>query len=552
MATQGAKWGNEVSMKRFGEAMFTNPTYFPINSDGQRLQATINEREDGSDLYALLNVGFTKSRNENASNRIVLYSIFDVFTNHMATMAQYNAFALPILDALKWLNYQKTDEVTVTENGQQKTVRKTVDSVREQLNREFGAPAEENGRAKRGYAEEFILNIIRDFNGSKIQGSPNEGLFKKMLHNYNVAQVSTNLRVVIQQISAIVRAGQVVNYKSILRAKKLKREVVERNIAEMEKYSGIAVWKSMGFYDINISRSLSDLIKHNASFQEKVNEKGLAWAESADKLTWAAIWCSCKEEVLLRGMKYGDPGFFDAVTKLFDEVIYRTQVVDCILTKNEYMRDSSFIPRFTSSFMSEPITTASMVMSTMDKYQMDLQKGLSKQEAWQRNKKAIGVTVGIYSAGSILNAALQAVMDAFRDDDEYETYGEKYWEAFKGNLVDELIPLNKIPIISDAYEIVKELVGVVTDYFWDYEIYGNAPETITGQLTDKGFKAVEILCQKLSGEDTGYTWYALIRNLLQVASGLSGLPMANFVREVVTFWNNTAGGLVPGLKVKTY
>ena len=285
MATQGAKWGNEVSMKRFGEAMFTNPTYFPINSDGQRLQATINEREDGSDLYALLNVGFTKSRNENASNRIVLYSIFDVFTNHMTTMAQYNAFALPILDALKWLNYQKTEEITVTENGQQKTVRKTVDSVREQLSRVFGAPAEENGRAKRGYAEEFILNIIRDFNGSKIQGSPNEGLFKKMLHNYNVAQVSTNLRVVIQQISAIVRAGQVVNYKSILRAKKLKREVVERNIAEMEKYSGIAVWKSMGFYDINISRSLSDLIKHNASFQEKVNEQGLAWAESADKLT---------------------------------------------------------------------------------------------------------------------------------------------------------------------------------------------------------------------------------------------------------------------------
>lgn len=552
MATQGAKWGNEVSMKRFGEAMFTNPTYFPINSDGQRLQATINEREDGSDLYALLNVGFTKSRNENASNRIVLYSIFDVFTNHMATMAQYNAFALPILDALKWLNYQKTEEVTVTENGQQKTVRKTVDSVREQLNRVFGAPAEENGRAKRGYAEEFILNIIRDFNGSKIQGSPNEGLFKKMLHNYNVAQVSTNLRVVIQQISAIVRAGQVVNYKSILRAKKLKREVVERNIAEMEKYSGIAVWKSMGFYDINISRSLSDLIKHNASFQEKVNEKGLAWAESADKLTWAAIWCSCKEEVLLRGMKYGDPGFFDAVTKLFDEVIYRTQVVDSILTKNEYMRDSSFIPRFTSSFMSEPITTASMVMSTMDKYQMDLQKGLSKQEAWQRNKKAIGVTVGIYSAGSILNAALQAVMDAFRDDDEYETYGEKYWEAFKGNLVDELMPFNKIPIASDAYEIVKELVGVVTDYFWDYEIYGNAPETITGQLTDKGVKAVEILCQKLSGEDTGYTWYAFIYNLLQVASGISGLPMANFTREMVTFWNNTVGSLAPSLKARTY
>lgn len=309
-------------------------------------------------------------------------------------------------------------------------------------------------------------------------------------------------------------------------------------------------WSGHSRYAFNIKKVID--FTGNASFQEKVNEKGLAWAESADKLTWAAIWCSCKEEVLLRGMKYGDPGFFDAVTKLFDEVIYRTQVVDSILTKNEYMRDSSFIPRFTSSFMSEPVTTASMVMSSMDKYQMDLQKGLSIQEAWKRNKRAIGVTVGIYSAGSILNAALQAVMDAFRDDDEYETYGEKYWEAFKGNLVDELMPLNKIPIISDAYEIVKELVGVVTDYFWDYEIYGNAPETITGQLTDKGVKVVEILCQKLSGEDTSYTYYAVIYNLLQIASGLTGLPMANFVREVTTFWNNTVGAMAPSLKVKTY
>ena len=552
MAETGSRWGNEVSMKRFGEAMFTNPTYFPINSDGQRLQATINERPDGSDLYALLNVGFTKSRDENADNRIVLYSIFDVFTNHMATMAQYNAFALPILDALKWFNYQKMVETTTVENGKQKTVRKKVDSVREQLNRVFGAPAEENGHTKRGYAEEFILNTIRDFSGSKIQGSPNEGFFKKQLHNYNVAQVSINVRVVIQQISAIVRAGQVISYKSILHAKKLKPEVVKRNIAEMEKYSGIAAWKSMGFYDVNVSRGLSDLIKHKASFRDKVNEKGLKAAEAADKVTWAAIWCSCKEEVLSRGMKYGSDGFFEAVTKLFDEVIYRTQVVDSILTKNEYMRDPSFITKFSSSFMSESVTTASMVLNTVDKYQMDLQKGLTMQQAWKRNAKAIGTTVGIYSASSILNAALQSIVDALRDDDEYETYGEKYWEAFTDNLVDELMPFNKIPLVSDAYEVVKELVGVVAEYFFDQDIYGNAPETITGQLANKGVKVVEILCQKLSGEETGYTWYAFIYNLLQIASGITGLPMANFTREITTFWNNTFASKAPSLKVKSY
>lgn len=39
----------------------------------------------------------------------MVYSIFDVFANHMSDMAQYNAMALPVLDALKWLNYRKFD-----------------------------------------------------------------------------------------------------------------------------------------------------------------------------------------------------------------------------------------------------------------------------------------------------------------------------------------------------------------------------------------------------------------------------------------------------------
>ena len=45
----------------------------------------------------------------------------------------------------------------------------------------------------------------------------------------------------------------------------------------------------------------------------------------------------------------------EEAAKLFRDTIYRTQVVDSILpTRSDYMRNSSFLHKWTSSFMSEP------------------------------------------------------------------------------------------------------------------------------------------------------------------------------------------------------
>ena len=132
MATQGAAWGNYVSVKRFGERLFTNPQYYPISSDGRYLESTADEQPQAASLYALLNMSFTKRRNENADNRIVIFDIFDVFANHMASMAQYNAFALPILDALKWFNYK---QILIDETTGAKEV---IGSVRDEMNRVYG------------------------------------------------------------------------------------------------------------------------------------------------------------------------------------------------------------------------------------------------------------------------------------------------------------------------------------------------------------------------------------------------------------------------------
>ena len=539
MAEQGGRWGNHVSVARFSEELFGEKEYFPINSDGRHLQATADEHPSAASLYALLNMSFTKELNEAANNRIVLYSIFDVFSNHMASMAQYNAFALPVLDALKWFNYQQRGPA----GGE------VIDSVREEMARVYGVPEEKRpGSGRQSYAETFVINIIKAFNGTEAQGVPSDAVGLNLLRRYNMAQVAYNFRVVLQQPLAITRAALLVDYRSIAKGMKLSPIAIKQNISEMRKYSGIAAWKALGFYDINISRGLTDIIKHDTSLKDKIDEWGMKGAEAADTLTWAAIWSACKEDVKRKQrLSEGSEGFYEAVTTLFEDVIYKTQVVDSVLTKNEFLRSKGFWTRAIGSFMSEPTTTASMLIDAYDKYNADIQRGLTRQQAWQKNSKMIGRTAYVYAIGAVMLAAVQAIADSFRDDDEYETFFEKWLQAFKGNMVDELMPLNKLPILSDVYDLSKEILSI-----FGVDTYGNPPQSVIMQWYDSLVKGVEILYDKITGEDTNYTWYAGIYKMLQASAGISGLPMAAATREVITAWNNTIGAMAPSLKVKSY
>lgn len=542
MAEQGGKWGNYVSVARFGEEMFGEPTYFPINSDGRRLQSTAEEEKNGNSLYALLNMSFTHQLTENATSRIIIYDIFDVFANHMADMAQYNAMALPVLDALKWFNYtQRTDP---DENGK----RSIKTTVREQMARVYGS---DTGKNDKGYAVTFVSNILKAFNGTEAQGSTYDALGLNSLRRYNISQVSWNLGVMIQQPLAITRAGMLLDAGSILKAMK-DLPSLKKNVAEMREYSGIAVWKSLGFYDVNISRGLTDLIKHESNWIEKAGEIGMKGAELMDTLTWASIWSACKEEVMKKQqLKPSDKGFYDAVTNLFEDVVYKTQVVDSVLTKNEYLRSKSPIARTFGSFMGEPTTTASMAVDAFDKYSRDIQRGMTRSQAWQKNRKLIARTICVYAIGQILQAAVESIRDAYRDDDDYEDFFEKWWEAFwglGGNLLNALNPLNKLPIASQGVEVLKELIAAGGKF----DIYGQMTNFPFVDTAEQLIKGVEIIQGLISGDEKSYTWYGGIYKLLQAASGMSGLPMASFAREAVTFWNNVVGAMAPSLKVKTY
>ncbi len=542
MSTECADWGNYVSMARFDVQQFGEDNYFPINSDGRYLPATADESPDNAGLYALLNMGFTKELKENAKNRIILYNIFDVFANHTASMTQYRSFALPVLDALKWFNYRNENT-----------------SVRDQLARAFGAPEESRaGSGSKGYAESFVLNLIRAYNGTSAQGDQYDTGWLKALHRYNGAAIAYNMRVVVQQPLSITRAAMILNPNKLRQGLGMSVTHLRKLAEEMESHSGIALWKQFGFYDTNISRGLTELIKQNPEFLDRVMEIGTIGAQAADRLTWAAMWYAAKETVD-RGNYTTEEAYYKAVTELFEDVIYKTQVVDSVLTKSEMLRSKSPMTRHLASFMSEPSTTVSMVMDAYYKYTDDRQSGSSRSEAWKKNGENIRKTIAVYAIGQILLAAAQSIVDAWRDDDEYDpnnwfnNYMQKYLHALKGNVIEELLPFGKIPLVSEVYELLKsrlDKLGVFDKLGLD--LYGNDISSGLSMYTKYLTKAMDIVTDRIISKSSNYTDYGLAYNLLRAASNLFGMPVATATREIVDIWNNTVGYMVPRMKLETY
>ena len=544
MARTGGKMANEVSMARFGEEMFTNEKYYPIDSDGRLFDVSADKPYDNQNLYALLNMSFTKNRIEGANNRVVIYNIFDVFSNHMSGVATYNALALPVLDTLKWLNYRETviNETGDVVKGERLT---------EVMDRTFGGGNDEApGSNARGYATKFVLDIVRSYNGTTPQSSPIDRFAINALHHYNVAQVAFNGRVVIQQPLAIVRAGMYLNIGDITGAiasfRKGKAYYTEKH-NEMLRNSGIAAWKDLGFYDVNISRGLTELIKQDDSKVDKLNDFGLKAAEAADSVTWTAIWVASEKAAERKGFTPDSERYMEEVVRIFEEVIYKTQVVDSVLTKTAWLRDKGAVARATGSFMNEPVTTYNLLEDAYDKFNMDKRRGMSNQQAWQKNGKRIARIAMIYGLTALTNAMITAMADAWRDDDDYQTALEKWWEAFRGNIVDELIPFNKLPLVSEAYDLILMTLNKM-----GLDVAGYEPNSFLFQWSDDWLKAVEIISDKMKGEDTNYTWYAGIYYLLRAVSGMTAVPLGSITREVSDIWNNSVGALAPSLKLITY
>ena len=526
MERVGGKLINEISMARWDYMAATEENYYPIKTDDATRDAKAPEQDTAS-LWALLNKSFTKELQPHAQNAIIIDSIFDVFADHMSETAEYNAFALPLVDAMKWFNYR---ERRYFDGGQPVAIEDFSDAALSEMQIE-DISVQRSIRDTLGTAAvKYFTNLIVDINSAQKAGR-HEDFLGKILSRAKVASVGWNLRVAIQQPTAILRASMLLDMPDLLRGSL--RIGTKELVKEMQEYSGIALWKSMGYYDLNVSRSVRDQIKGTDSLVDRFNEKGLWLPAKMDEITWSRIWAACKLKVE-REQGLSGERLKQETAKLFEDVVYQTQVADSVLTRSSWMRAKNHALREATAFLSEPTVSLNILFSAFQDYE-------EGHTTWEKAKRGLKIGFYGYTLSAIANALVTALMDAWRDDDEYESYGEKYLQAlfgdnvWDGNLFSELNPVEKIAFAKDVISYFKGYT-VQPGYA---ELYASAKSLIKN--LDNIFKG-----------KGSVTEYGVIYQALQLLSNAGGIALSNMTREVVGIWNNTAGRLYPHLLIHRY
>ena len=509
MQNRGGELGNEISMARWDYAQFYENDYYPIKTDDVSRDVK-NPEVDNANLWALINKSFTKDLTPNASNALVIDSVFETFADHMSDVAEYNAFALPLIDAMKWFNYRESDN---SSNNVHKAIKDTLGTN----------------------AVSYFRDLMTDINSSQKAGRY-EDFLGKFLSRMKVASIAWNLRVAIQQPTAILRASMVLGMPEMMKG--VLSGDIKQLIKEMKEYSGIALWKSLGYFDVNISRSLKEQIKGPDNFLDKFNEAGMVLPGVADEHSWARIWAACKSKVS-REKKLSGENLLKATAELFEDVIYQTQVVDSVLSRSGYMRSKSQSIRELTSFASEPTLSSNILINA---YQNFANGGIT----WDKAKNGLYIAFTGYVLSSFANFVATTLFDALWRDESEDGIFEKLKKAafgdefFDGNFFEELNPLDKLVFFRDVLSIFKS-------YGWK----SNEGQSSYAQVITSCLDLLSQSIKHFQGKGS-LTDYGLLYKAMQSLSSVFGGAFSNTMREVSSMWNSTFGTLDPDLKLKVY
>lgn len=477
MGNECAEWGNEVTMEMYGYQKFTAGNYFPIVTDKNYIetrQGRMNDRKS-----TIKNMGITKNTTQGAHNPIIIEDIFDVYSRQVDHMSTYNAYVIPLSDLNKVFNYKdmRNDAGGI--------------SIKQEIERTFG---------KKG--QEYIDKLVEDINGTI---NSEKSIGDKLLSNMKAASVAGNLRVAIQQPTAYVRAAMEISPKYLSKgAMTMTRKGQWELIC---RYAPIAQWKDWGFYRMDTSRQMKDIMFNTDSSKQRFVNKTMILAEAGDKLAWNRLWRACEYECMDMHpeLKEGTDAFYHEVGRRFSEIIDKTQVVDSVLHRTQIMRSRHALDRLATNFMAEPLKTYDMLYRAA----ADVRMGVPGA------KKRAARAGAVFLLTGACTALAASVVDAWRDDDRDKDFADKYRESFRSNLLDSYNLINSIPWGKDA---MSAMIGG----------YSPIRADLSG-FNDLGYAWKRI--QQLQDGSSKYTPQEVVIYTTRMASKTLGVPVNSIVRD---------------------
>lgn len=501
-----AKWGNEASMTVYGYQKFTEGKYWPIKA---AQEGTTQNSEKGTDVAReIKNMGSAKALTLNASNALEMGDMYDVFAQNASDMIQYSTLLAPMEDINRLYNYRYRD---AKGNLTGKNVKHVLTDV-------YGEAA-----------QKYWRNLMRDVqNGMGSTGTDTTRFIEKMVGGVKGASVGFNLRVVAQQPTAYIRAAAILDPSAM--AKGIVGGATEGNGWEKAKrYAPIASIKDTAGFDQSSRYSIAqNVYGGEGGVMDKLNDWSGWAAGKADAVTWGAIWNACEWTVVNEGgYEKGSDAFFSRVAQVFTEVIDQSQVVDGIMQRTQIMRDANGLTKQATAFMGEPLKSLNMFMRSYDAWRFE--QNIPKRSAAM---KKMTRTIGAVLVTDVVNALVQSLVDAARDDDKDKGYWARYLEKLTGvtgdkekdtflsvllgsNIWDNADPLGRIPYAKD----IKSLMQGFTVSRMDADAAGdfiNAAQMFIRSTQDEGKKT---------------TLYAA-KQLLTAGSKIFGVSVANVGRDV--------------------
>ena len=489
LSTVPSEWGNETSMIMYGYKKFNEKMYYPIQSSQDYLDSTFDQAAGDPTLR---NIGPSKAITKGANNAIVVDDIFTVFSKHIAQMASYNAYVPAIAD------FQRVWNFNDRENGRKVKARFK----------------EAYGRDAYNYVDDFFKSL----NGVYKNGFDGGGVLNWAGGMFKKAAVGGNVRVLVQQPTAIARAALLINPAYLTAAIPMATAHPKRTYQEMMDHVPIAKWKAWGFYSTDVSsasKNLRDIMIGSEAITDKVF---MDMYGAADNMTWTAIFKACQLQVEAqnKGLKKGSDEYWDKVSKLASRVFDRTQVVDSPFHRSNLMKSKDTGTKMATAFMAEPTKTVNMLNTEITLAARELRNG--------KPGKAIAIftRVGmVFTANAALLACGQALVDAMRhtggdDDKDKGKYGDRWVAYWKDNFVKNLEVIGMIPILKDVQSV------------WEgYDVT---------RMDMQGIKRVVQSTQYLKKylEDPAnskYTGYEEWSNVAFAIAYTMGVPVANVKRD---------------------
>lgn len=497
-----AAWGNETTMLLFGYEKFTTKNYFPIVSDKNFVNQLVTKTDDIAP--SLKSLGMTKNINRFANNPVMIQDIFKVFANHVDQMSNYNAFAASESDFNKFMNYKKKQEKGKEEGK--------VDTVRNEMDRTMG-----KGGAK--YIKTLMNRLVT------ASGLSDDSDFAKMLvRNMKVASVGANLRVIIQQPTAYLRAGNSLSMKYLLNPAVFKKTDKET----IYKYAPIALWKSWGNYEMDTGKTMYEqmIAPTKAAKTKELLMAGAGWA---DEVTWSRLWNACVLEAKDKHKGATQEEIYTIAGERFGEIVDESQVVDSVLHRSQIMRKKGLYTQMTTSFMSEPTKTFNMASNAL----VELVRNNTPE-----NRRKFARCYMTIIASSVATACAAGLVDAMRDDDDDDTFLEKWKKAVVGdyskaetpkdyimavlsnNIADNLNPMGMIPYLRDGWSLLQGYDINRTDFDWLNDIMKNIKRW-----------------EQFAAGESEYTLASLLLNTTGAISKMTGVPIGSAERDLKALTN---------------